>query len=92
MLEKERAKVLEQWKAEARAKSEMSAREEEPNRWHWQIRTQVVAEFRKFATLTFRGLTFVEAFIGNLPLTIGAVSLSIVSLGGKYPRPVERTT
>jgi hypothetical protein len=91
MLEKERAKLIEQWKAEARAESGKSAKEEEPGQWHRQQWRHAVAEFQKFATITFRGLTFVEAFIGNLPLTIGAVSLSIVSLGGKYRRPIDRT-
>lgn len=91
-LEKERAKLIEQLKAEARAESEMFAKEEESIQWHRQMWTNIVAEFQKFATLTFRGLTFIEAFIGNLPLTIGAVALSVVSLGGKCPRAMERAT
>jgi hypothetical protein len=40
-----------------------------------------MAEFDKLATQTFGCLTCVEAFIGNLPLTICAVAMAVVTLG-----------
>jgi hypothetical protein len=70
MLERERAQLVEQWKAEARAAAESSRNDEELNNWRRQTWMFIVLELQKIGTLTFRMLTFVEVFIGNLPLTI----------------------
>lgn len=81
MLEKERAKLIEQWKAEAREEAELVRKEEEANRWHRRCFRNIAEQMRGFGVKTFRFLTLVERFIGNLPLTIGAVALAIVTLG-----------
>lgn len=84
MFEKERMKRIEQWKAEARSEAATSRKKEESDQWHRQIWTTVFTEFQKLGSKTFRGLTLAEAFIGNLPLTVGAVAMAIVTLGGKH--------
>ena len=81
MLEKERAKLIEQWKAEAREEAELSRKQEEANRWYRRFWRSISEQMRDFGVTTFRFLTLVENFIGNLPLTIGAVALAIVTLG-----------
>lgn len=81
MLEKERANLLEQWKAEARAEASHSRREQETNQWSRRIASSFHDELRKFQNLTYRAFTYMEAFIANLPLTIGAIALAIVTLG-----------
>ena len=79
MLEKERSRLIEQWKAEARAEAEKSRREEDPNAWYRRLWRATMAEFDKLAVRTFGCLTRVEAFIGNLPLTICAVAMAVVT-------------
>lgn len=81
MLDKERAKLIEQWRAEAREEAELLRKEEETNRWYRRMWNTTSEKFRHFGVTTFRCLTLVETFIGNLPLTIGAVALAIVTLG-----------
>ena len=41
----------------------------------------MIAQFHIFQTKAYRTLTLVEAFIANLPLTIGAVAMAVVTLG-----------
>merc|ERR1712238_650775 len=55
--------------------------EEESNRWHRRSWRTILDKFHNFGTKAFRCFTLVENFIGNLPLTIGAVALAIVTLG-----------
>jgi hypothetical protein len=81
MLEKERAKLIEQWKAEARQEAELLRKQEESNRWYRRLWRSMSQQLRDFGVATFRALTLVENFIGNIPLTIGAVALAIVTLG-----------
>ena len=81
MFEKERAKLIVQWKAEARKEAELLRKEEEANRWYRRLWRKVSDQMRHYGVKTFRFLTSVESFIGNLPLTIGAVALAIVTLG-----------
>lgn len=77
MLEKERTKLIQQWKAEARAEAETMRKEEESN----ECCRSVVAQFHRLGNQLFRLSTLIEAFIGNLPLTIGAVAMAVVTLG-----------
>ena len=81
MLEKERSKLIEQWKAEAREEAELLRKEEEANRWYRRLGRYISEQMQRFGVKTYRFLTLVEKFIGNLPLTIGAVALAIVTLG-----------
>jgi hypothetical protein len=77
MLEKERSKLIQQWKAEARAEAE-SMRKEEQSSHCWRL---FAARFNELGNEMFRLSTLIEAFIGNLPLTIGAVAMAVVTLG-----------
>ena len=81
MLEKERAKLMEQWKAEARADAEMAHKQEEANPWPKRMRQAVNTGMGNAKHTAFRMFIFLEAFIANLPLTIGAVAMAVVTLG-----------
>ena len=81
MLEKERSKLIEQWKAEARMEAEISRREEDANRWYRRAGRSFARQFHGFKNKAYRTMTLVEAFIANLPLTIGAVAMAVVTLG-----------
>lgn len=70
MLEKERTKLIAQWKAEAREEAEMNRRDVETSHW-WR---NVSKRLNRFAI-------GVETFIANLPLTIGAIAMAVVTLG-----------
>eukprot|EP00934_Nitzschia_sp_Nitz4_P006878 Nitzschia sp. Nitz4//scaffold17_size182527//147575//151746//NITZ4_001877-RA/size182527-snap-gene-0.302-mRNA-1//-1//CDS//3329539409//6868//frame0 len=70
MLEKERAKLIEQWKEEAKVQAEMHRKEMEANRCD-----------RLFMRLLWGKLLSLETFFSNLPLTIGAVAMAVVTLG-----------
>ena len=81
MLEKERAKLIEQWRAEAQAEAESARRTAESNQWHRRMGRYIHAELANMMTQAFKFFTFLQAFIANLPLTIGAIAMSIVTLG-----------
>ena len=81
MLEKERTKLIEQWKEEAKVEAELLRKREESNRWHRRLWNMIVGQLHNSGVKAFRCLTIVENFIGNLPLTIGAVALAVVTLG-----------
>jgi hypothetical protein len=81
MLEKERSKYVEQWKAEARAEAELRRQQESSNHFHRRCRRSIETKFQKLGYKSFRLMTHLEAFIGNLPLTICAVAMAIVTLG-----------
>ena len=94
MLEKERSKLIEQWKVEAKAEAELLRKERESNRWHRRLWETIVHELQTFGLKAFRCLTIIEKFIGNLPLTIGAVALAVVTLGVvwfKFAEEVRRS-
>ena len=81
MLEKERAKLIEQWKAEARAEAEAARKEAESNQWPQRFGRFLKDEFGNAMIQTFKFFALLEAFIANLPLTIGAVAMAVVTLG-----------
>lgn len=81
MLEKERAKLIEQWKAEARAEAEFSRRQQEANQWDRRLGRYLGAEIRKNYNRSIRFLMSIETFIANLPLTLGAIAMAVVTLG-----------
>jgi len=80
-LERERAKLIAQWKEEARLEAEAIRREEEARRWYNRFGRWTKAELQIFTEKFKKFLSKTETFISNLPLTIGAVALAIVTLG-----------
>ena len=81
MLEKERIKLIDQWKAETRAEAERTRFEVENNRWYKRLGRSVNCHFDAYLNKAWKLLGLFEIFICNLPLTIGAVALAIVTLG-----------
>jgi hypothetical protein len=78
LLEKERAKLIAQWKAEAQEEAELSYRERlQDNRNN----PQIDALWQALWTRLYRFVTKVAIFVANVPLMIGAVALSVVTLG-----------
>ena len=79
---------------EAKAEAELLRKERESNRWHRRLWETIVHELQTFGLKAFRCLTIIEKFIGNLPLTIGAVALAVVTLGVvwfKFAEEVRRS-
>jgi hypothetical protein len=81
MLERERSQLIEQWKAEARAEAQRTRMEAEYNRWYKRLGRSVEAHFKTYLNTAMQFLGRLEMFICNLPLTIGAIALAIVTLG-----------
>jgi hypothetical protein len=81
MLEKERAKLILQWKAEAKAEAEVTRKESEAKHWPSRLKRYLDAEFVVFMSRAFKFFTSAESFIANLPLTIGAIAMAVVTLG-----------
>jgi len=81
MLEKERTKLIKQWRAEAKAEEEAERKTREHNMWYRRLGRYMDAEFGSVMGGAFKFFTWAEAFIGNLPLTIGAIALAIATLG-----------
>jgi hypothetical protein len=80
MLEKERNKLMKQFRAEARAE-EATRAEEEKKRWYNRAGRYMESEFGHIFEATFKFLTWAEAFVANIPLTINAIALAIANLG-----------
>lgn len=78
MLARERAKFIAQWKAEAEAEAELERKHRDANRWHRRLGRQA-EHFYLDKLLPF--VMLLETFFSNLPLTTGAVALSVVTLG-----------
>ena len=81
MLARERTKLIDQWKAEARAETERVRKEVEMNRWYRRLSRSLEAHMKILLMHVMNFLGFVVIFISNLPITIGAVALAIVTLG-----------
>lgn len=81
ILEKERSRLIAQWKAEALAEAEAARKEYEANRWDRKLGECMEASCTPLRSNCMKTWTKVETFISNLPLTIGAVALSVVTLG-----------
>jgi hypothetical protein len=59
----------------------MCQQAEEGNQWHKQLGLKLDSEWRKFKKRSYRCFTSAEAVIANLPLTIGAVAMAVVTFG-----------
>jgi hypothetical protein len=81
LLEKERLKLIMQWKAEARKELEQARMRDEHDLWHRRVSRCLETTCGTLATKTFYVLAYCEAFFANLPLTIGAIALSTANLG-----------
>jgi hypothetical protein len=77
MLEKDRAKVYEQWRAEYMAESLRVKRKEEENRWYRRL----FISFKQLGKQISRLIMAIEMFIANLPVAIGAVAMAVATLG-----------
>ncbi|CAB9509282.1 expressed unknown protein [Seminavis robusta] len=89
MLEDERNRLIAQWKAEARAEAIASRRQQEADQWYRRIGRYLDSEFGDILRKAFKVLSFVEAFICNLPLTVGGIAMAIVTLGVVWFKWVE---
>ena len=74
IVENERLRLVDKWKAEARA-------EVEKDFWHRRIQRSFDAAFGGFFRKVLKTLAYLESFFANLPLTIGAIALSTANLG-----------
>jgi hypothetical protein len=81
MLETERTRLIAQWKAEARAEALASRRQREAEQWHLRLGRYVDSEFGFLIGKVYTVLCALEAFICNLPLTVGAIAMAIATLG-----------
>lgn len=81
MLEDERAKLIAQWKAEAREEALASRRKREADQWHRRLGRYLDSECGQLLGRAAKLLMGLEAFICNLPLTVGAIAMAIVLLG-----------
>ena len=81
LLEKERNKLIKQWRKEAKAEEEAKRKEREEKRWDNRLRRHFHEVWGDFFGRMFKHLTWAEAFIANLPLTIGGVALAFANLG-----------
>lgn len=81
ILEKERSRLIAQWKAEALAEAEETRKEYEANRWDRKLGECIESTCIPYLESWMKVWIKVETFIANLPLTIGAIALAIVTLG-----------
>lgn len=81
MLEDERNRLIAQWKAEARAEALALQRRREDEQWHRRLGRYIDSEFGDVIGRAYKCLTFLEVFVCNLPLTVGAIAMAIVTLG-----------
>jgi len=89
MLEDERSKLIAQWRLEARAESLESRRKKEAYLWHRRLRRYLDTELGDFLTNMFKFLSLLEVFICNIPLSVGAVAMAMVTLGVVWFKFVE---
>lgn len=81
MLEKERTKLIKKWREEARAEEEAVRQERENQRWYNRLNRYLDSEFGHVFGAVFKFLTWGEAFVANIPLTINAIALAMANLG-----------
>lgn len=77
LLEREKARLISQWRAEEEARR----KQEEHNRWYKRFSRWSGNQSYQIGMTTNKLLTSTGAFISNMPLTINAVALAIVTLG-----------
>ena len=80
-LERERTLLINQWKAEALAEYEAMRRAEEEARWYNRLHRWGKKNAKAVMGYSKSFLAKAEAVVSNMPLTIGAVALAVVTLG-----------
>jgi hypothetical protein len=80
-LERQRAELFEQWKAEVKAEEEAKKREKEQNKWYRRLFRFCNVKLGGLPSNAYTFLVWLESFIANLPLTIGAIALALANLG-----------
>jgi len=73
-LAEEKARIIEKWKKEAQEEAER-------NRWDRRLWRYFESMGGHIAVKLFVVFAWMESFIGNLPLTIGAIALASANLG-----------
>ena len=91
MLEDERSRLIAQWKAEARAEALASRRQQEAEQWHRRFGSFFDTEFGDIIRKVYMTLSSLEAFVCNLPLSLGGIAMAIVTLGVVWFKWVEET-
>jgi hypothetical protein len=91
LLEDERSRLIAQWKSEARAETVASRRHQEAEQWHSRVGRYLDFELGGGIGQLYMALSWLEAFICNLPLTVGAISMAIVTLGVVWFKFVEES-
>jgi hypothetical protein len=81
LLEKEREKLIAQWKIEAQAEEIANREKSENGRLDRRLGRHIDQEVGAFLDRSLKFLTWAEAFIANIPLTIGAIALANATLG-----------
>jgi hypothetical protein len=80
-LDRQRAELIEQWKAEAKAEEEAVKRDYESSRWCSALFYCIDGRCGGCLQKVYKFLLWLETFIANLPLTIGAIALALANLG-----------
>jgi hypothetical protein len=91
LLEKERGKLIKQWRMEAKADEKAAQQEAEDNQWYNRLYRYGMEVWKDQSKRMYKKLTWVEAFIANLPLTIGGVALAFANLGVDWFKFAEET-
>ena len=81
LLEKERTKLMKKWREEAKAEEETIRLEREKKLWYNRLGRYLHSEFGHLFEAAYKFLTWGEAFIANIPLTINAIALAMANLG-----------
>jgi hypothetical protein len=81
VLDKERTKLIKKWRSEARAEEEEERREQDNKMWNRRLYVYMEEEFGHVIKAVIKFLTWFEAFIANIPLTINAIALAVANLG-----------
>ena len=81
ILKRERSRLIAKWKAEALAEAEALRGKEEAKKWHKRFRRLVARHHKRAVAKITSFLALSSAIISNMPLTINAISLAIVTLG-----------
>ena len=89
MLEDERNRLISKWKAEARAEAWAARQKSDDSGWHRRLGRYMDSKFGACLGRACKVFAFIEACLCNLPLTVGAIAMSIVTLGVVWFKFVE---
>ena len=81
LLEKERTKLIKQWREEARLEEEAARRKKREEQWDRRLYQNITAALGDYMKRSFKYFAWAELFIANMPLLIGAIALAVADLG-----------